>query len=80
MDNAAGRHHGRTIRRGNGRIVMLEIIESDDTCISCRDRKSQAKKIKINRNGSGKKGENIISFALCDKCLSILAREFRSYE
>lgn len=48
---------------------MLEVVEGDETCISCCNRNRKAKKIKINRNGSSKQGENIICKKAIDNIL-----------
>lgn len=57
-------------------VKMLEIKQSEYTCISCCDKSKKAKKISIKRAGSSYKGNNIVSFSLCDECLNKLAIEF----
>ena len=59
---------------------MLEVMESDEICLSCSNRKCKTRKIKINRSGGSKPGENITSFSLCDECFSKLISELRLYE
>ena len=59
---------------------MLEVIKSDEICTSCGNRQCKTRKIKINRRGGAKPGENIMSISLCDECFLGLINEFRSYE
>ena len=59
---------------------MLEVIESDEICLSCSNRQCKTRKIKINRSGGAKPGENITSFSLCDECFSKLISEFKPHE
>ena len=59
---------------------MLEIKETNETCISCCDKnKTVTKQININRDKGIYKGANIVSFSLCKKCLRKLAMEFKPY-
>ena len=56
---------------------MLEVKENNrEICISCCDKNKSAREILINRDGGCFKGQNIVTFSLCNDCLNKLAREF----
>lgn len=55
---------------------MLEVSKSEDCCISCSGKNKATREVSINRDKGSRKGENIVSFSLCNDCLNKLAREF----
>ena len=59
---------------------MLEVKEDKRAvCISCCDKSKSSRRISISRDKGIFKGDSIISFDLCDECLSKLAREFTKF-
>lgn len=56
---------------------MLDVLDSNDrNCISCSE-KTLCRTVRINRQSNNyNNGTNIITFSLCDNCLSTLATEF----
>lgn len=58
---------------------MLEVKMSEDGCISCCEKGKPTRKININRDKGSHKGDNIVSFSLCNECLNKLARELQPF-